>query len=109
MTIAEYNSETNSFRLKFPNHEVKTALNQQILALVANTGPESADYIAFELKSFLNHGDIEGTVSCLKMLFSPVPISYTLKKNTFITGCFKWPSTLQVSKRSRNIPQVMHA
>ena len=86
MTIAGYNSETNSFSLKFPNHEVKTALNQQILALVANTGPESADYIAYELKTFLNHGDIEGTISCLKMLFSRVPYQLHIPMEHFYHG-----------------------
>ena len=89
LTLAEYNSETNNYQLKFPNHEVKTALNQQILALVANTGPESADYIAFELKSFLNHGDIEGVVSCLKMLFSRVPYQIHIDKEHFYHGLLR--------------------
>ena len=89
LTLASYDKQANNYRLKFPNHEVKTALNQHLLPLLTNADSESVDYISTELKPLLNAGDVEGAISCFTTLFSQVPYQLHLPQEQFYHGLFQ--------------------
>ena len=86
LTLAEYDKRTSNYRLEFPNHEVKTALNQHLLTFLAHTDPASSDYIAKELRFLFDSGDVEGAVGCLKILFSQVPYQLHMDREQFYHG-----------------------
>lgn len=86
LTLAEYEPKTNNYRLEFPNHEVKTALNQHLLTFLAYSDPTTSDYTAQELKSLFDTGNIEAAVACLKMLFSKVPYQLHIEREQFYHG-----------------------
>ncbi|MBS0627173.1 MAG: AAA family ATPase, partial [Verrucomicrobia bacterium] len=86
LTLAKYDTTTQNYWLEFPNHEVKTALHQHLLTLVANADPESADYASKELKTLLNLGDLEKAISSLRILFSHVPYQLHIEKEYFYHG-----------------------
>ena len=86
LTLAEYDTRTDNYRLEFPNHEVKTALNQHLLTFLAHTDSASSDYTSKELKFLFDSGDVEGAVACLKMLFSKVPYQLHIAREQFYHG-----------------------
>lgn len=86
LTLAEYDTRTENYKLEFPNQEVRTALNRHLLTLTAGIEPESSDFISKELKFFLDTEDLEGAVSCLRTLFSRVPYQIHVEKEHFYHG-----------------------
>ncbi len=54
LTLSKYDPQSQNYWLEFPNHEVRTALNQHLLTLAAKINPESADYISKELAVLLD-------------------------------------------------------
>ena len=65
---------------------MRTALNRHLLPLTADIEPESSDFIAKELKLMLDKGDLNGSIDCLKMLFSRVPYQIHVEAEYFYHG-----------------------
>jgi hypothetical protein len=79
--LAQYDKASLNYRLEFPNLEVETALNQQLLLFITNASAECVDYAAKELPALLEKRDIAGAVLSLQNLFASVPYHWTFDKS----------------------------
>jgi len=79
LTIDYYDQETEMYKLRFPNLEVKTAFQRYLLEIFARIDPFEAQRLAGRLRAALLHDDIEEVVAKLQQLFAKVP--YQLHMN----------------------------
>jgi len=83
LTISAYDREKNLYKLGYPNHEVRTALQQYLLGIFAQLDFIAAERMSLQLRSVLNHGDVAEGIILLKQLFANVPYQLHVKEEKF--------------------------
>lgn len=83
LTIINYDRSNGIYKLGYPNHEVKTALQKHMLTALTNLDFGTTDEISTKLKSALNNGIIDEAVNLLKNLFYKVPYVLHIKKEKY--------------------------
>lgn len=73
LTITAYDSEKRSYKLGYPNFEVRTALQKYLLVVYANLDLTEAESFALKLYSALNQQDMVQLVALIKSILVRVP------------------------------------
>ena len=83
LTITDYDRESQSFTLGYPNREVKTALQKYLIEVFAHINFNTAEDLVFKLRTALNNSNIEDAIALLKQLFAHVPYQLHIKEERF--------------------------
>ncbi len=73
LTIANFDKDKLSFELRYPNHEVKVALQKLLLSIYTSLGPSDTEKIALSLFDALFAVNIDQLIAILKNLIARVP------------------------------------
>lgn len=83
LTITAFDQEKKLYKLGYPNHEVRTALQKHLLGIFAKLDFISTERISLQLRSAFNSGNIDEVVSLIKQLFTNVPYQIHGKEEKF--------------------------
>lgn len=83
LTISEYDTEKNLYKLGYPNFEVKTAVQRYLLGIFAKLDLAAAERISLHLRSAFSRKNIEEAISLLRQLFANVPYQLHVKEEKF--------------------------
>lgn len=86
LTIDNYNTVTQLYKLRYPNLEVRSTLEQYLLAIYTNLNFDPAGKIAKELREALNQQKTDYVVELLQRLFANVAYREHLKDEKFYHG-----------------------
>jgi hypothetical protein len=89
LTITEFDSAKNFYKLGYPNQEVKSALQKHLLGIFSQLDFLSAERISLELRSAFNDGNIDKAVLLIKQLFINVPYQLHVKEEKFYHALFQ--------------------
>lgn len=73
LTIAYYNRNNQAYTLKYPNHEVKTALLKYLLATIIESDITIVDNVSLRLHAAFDEGNVDAVIDSFKRLFSRLP------------------------------------
>lgn len=83
LTISDYDSSKNMYRLGYPNHEVEKALQIYLLAIFTHLNTITAEDMALQLQTAFQSHDAESIVQVLKRLFAHIPYQIHAKEEKF--------------------------
>lgn len=83
LTIDTYDENTWTYRLKFPNEEVRRSFLEQLLFEFAGMRPSEMHTILFKLLTQLKNKDLSGFFETFNVLFASVPHQIHLKQEAY--------------------------
>lgn len=83
LTIDSYDENSWTYRLKFPNEEVKRSFLEQLLFEFAEMRPSEMHTILFKLIKNLKNKDLNGFFEIFNYLFSSIPYQINLKQEAY--------------------------
>ena len=89
LTISSYNSQRNIYQLGYPNHEVRTAAQNYLLAIFTNTDATEIENTAAQLWTAWNSSNIDKAMTLLRTLFAKVPYPLHVKLESFYHSLFQ--------------------
>jgi hypothetical protein len=88
LTIVDYDTEMESYKLDFPNLEVKKSFQKYLLEAFAHINHRAADSLSRDLKAAFNDCNIEEITTLIKQLFAHVPYQLHIKQEKFYHALF---------------------
>jgi hypothetical protein len=73
LTLDRYDPETRLYTLKYPNLEVKTALNKHLLIVLTKISPAPFDSLLAKLFAALKQENIDELIECFRTVFRKIP------------------------------------
>lgn len=94
LTIKEYDSEFQVYKLGYPNEEIKQSM--AILELCALTDQDRTDIdtVIYQLKYALEHKDVETFIHIIQNLLATIPYNLHLEKEAYYHSLFQLICTL---------------
>jgi hypothetical protein len=89
LTITNHDIQRNIYSLGYPNHEVRTAAQDYLLAIFTDIDSAEIKGIAAQLWEAWNNSDIDEAMSLLRILFSKVPYPLHIKLESFYHSLFQ--------------------
>ncbi len=89
LTIANYNPQRDVYHLGYPNHEVRTAAQNYLLAIFTNIDATEIENIAEQLWAAWNDSCIDTAMMLLRTLFAKVPYPLHIKLESFYHSLFQ--------------------
>lgn len=83
LTIKEYDSKFDVYRLGFPNEEVKQSLSILQLGILSETEEIEVSNIVYNLRSALDNKDLETFTRGVQSLFAKIPYNLHIKKEAY--------------------------
>jgi hypothetical protein len=83
LTIASYDAQRDIYHLGYPNHEVRTAAQNYLLAIFTNIDATEIESAAAQLWTALNNSNIDKAMVILRTLFAKVPYPLHVKLESF--------------------------
>jgi hypothetical protein len=83
LTIDSYDESSWTYRLKFPNEEVRRSFLEQLLFVFAEMRPSEMHTILFKLTNHLRNNDLNGFFETFNELFASVPHQIHLKQEAY--------------------------
>lgn len=83
LTIADYDSESRLYQLKYPNLEVKTAMHRHLLIALTKISPDPFDNLIAKIFRALRQENIEELIECFTSVFSKIPYQIHQKAEKF--------------------------
>jgi hypothetical protein len=83
VTIDAYESKDKMYRLKYPNLEVKTALNKHLLVSLTKIAPSPFDSLVVQLFSALEQENLEELIHIIQRIFSKIPYQLQQQSEKF--------------------------
>lgn len=83
LTIDTYDENSWTYRLKFPNEEVKRSFLEQLLFEFSEMRPSEMHTILFKLLDHLKNKDLKGFFEIFNKLFTSVPHQIQLKQEAY--------------------------
>ena len=83
LTITSHDAEHNIYKLGYPNHEVRIAAQQYLLAVFMETTVGNISSTALRLRTAWNNSDIDDALILLRTLFAKVPYPLHVKLESF--------------------------
>jgi hypothetical protein len=90
LTFSDYDSETDKFKLGFPNHEVEDSFKKYLVATLASTSPVVVDTALSQLIRAITSNNIPDFCSTLKNLYAHVPYSLHGNKESYYHALFQF-------------------
>jgi predicted AAA-ATPase/PD-(D/E)XK nuclease superfamily protein len=73
LTIASFDRKNRSYTLKYPNFEVKTSMQKNLLGIFTDMNSTETEQFSFKLIAALNHKKIDEAIALIKQIFVRVP------------------------------------
>jgi hypothetical protein len=89
LTITNHDAERDVYNLGYPNHEVRIAAQNYLLAVFTNTDAADIKGIAAQLWESWNNRDIDRAMIILRTLFAKVPYPLHVKLESFYHSLFQ--------------------
>ncbi|HLB40420.1 MAG TPA: AAA family ATPase [Candidatus Babeliales bacterium] len=89
LTITQYHSERDSYSLGYPNHEVRQAADNCLLATLTLSDETQTKRIAEQLPVALQQHNLDLAIDLLKQLFAKVPYQLHTKLESFYHSLLK--------------------
>ncbi len=83
LTIADYDSESRIYQLKYPNLEVKTAMHRHLLIALTKISYAPFDTLISRLFVALRQENMEQLMECFTSIFSKIPYQIHQKAEKF--------------------------
>lgn len=83
LTIDSYDECSWTYRLKFPNEEVRRSFLEQLLFEFAEMRPSEIHTILFKLLNYLKTNDLNGFFETFNTLFSSIPYQIHIKQEAY--------------------------
>ena len=83
LTIESYDENSWTYRLKFPNEEVRRSFLEQLLFEFAEMRPSEMHTILFKLLNYLKNKDLNGFFETFNAFFASVPHQIHLKQEAY--------------------------
>jgi hypothetical protein len=88
LTIADYDTESEMYKLDYPNDEVRISFQKYLLEVFAHIQPTDAERTSKELKVAFIKKDIDEVIELLKYLFAHVPYQLHSKEEKYYHSLF---------------------
>jgi len=96
LTIDEYNLKNNKVTLKYPNYEIEESFTKHIVLSLADTTTTNVETITDRLITALERHNFDSFCSTLKSLFSRIPYSIRINKESYYHSLFQFLMNLLV-------------
>ena len=83
LTITGHDAQRDVYYLGYPNHEVRTAAQNYLLAIFTNTDAAEIENTAAQLWEAWNNSNIDKAMMLLRILYSKVPYPLHVKLESF--------------------------
>jgi hypothetical protein len=83
LTIVDYDRARNTYRLDYPNNEVKTALQKYLIGIFAHLDSSVAEHVSLQLYTACMQQDIDQIITLLKQLFASIPYQLHIPEEKF--------------------------
>jgi hypothetical protein len=90
LTIADYNEQTNMFKLGYPNFEVEESFKKYIIAALSHASPSFVTATLTKLKIALNKKDLNYLCTALEQLFAKIPYTLQADKESHYHALFQF-------------------
>jgi hypothetical protein len=90
LTIADYNEQTNMFKLGYPNFEVEESFKKYIVVALSNASPGFVTATLTKLKTALKKKDLNYLCTALERLFAKIPYTLQADKESHYHALFQF-------------------
>ena len=94
LTIASYDKQTQLYKLRYPNYEVKQAFLSQLSESYAKVDSSITPGYLYQLKANLISGDLENFFETLRIFFADIPYHIQLNNEKYYQSIFYLVFTL---------------
>lgn len=89
LTIVDYNSETNTYKLGFPNLEVSESFTDFLMQIYLNSSESSIRHLINDSRNQLVNQDLDKFCQTIEMYFATIPYSLVQNKESFYHSLFQ--------------------
>lgn len=94
ITIAEYDKETNTYKLTYPNNEVRISFTQYIIAALTENNARTVERALLQLQTALNNNNIEQFCTIFRSLLANIPYQLHIARESYYHSILQFLVTL---------------